>query len=761
MLVDRFNSLRARLDALKAGRPPPVGLLERARALFAKDDGEASLAALVELDRDLERAGVHTAADARLLRELGATKGRLKDLSLGLAQRALAALAQYEEAMAEAERMAALSETPVVLVRQLDEAFSRLARIVKVAAVFERPPAAGAPVEVELYARPRPARLPPPSSARLAIAEFLAERARGAVEDSGQKRRDLDLAYELVLRLSSDAQADRDRIRALRVQLGAARDRVRSSPAVRSFDELIRHLRHTARRDPRTAYKSLRALYDRAVEAGDAALAGVAGQAVQALLPQDARAAAKLVERDEVRRTLGYREPAGLERPDQLPAGGKGGLEDEVADALTQLAFELDEDQQRALELAAGCARYFDVEDSLSEEIVEAELKATRAVQRRVPYPTQTMTYEFTNRVDDLEHFVVSHPGTLILDLAAGRQMVRAYLEEEPPPRPKRVKKTAVRVYVLDASGSMHGARARFRDAILISELNAIRVKAKVGLPFDPLYFSFFNDVPAELSRIDNGADAARHIERLFKESPAEGQTDISLALMAAFDSIGKAQGKDPYLARATVVLVTDGEDGVDLELIRKAKKPYEGLEIDLSFISLGEENPDLKSLVLEQRRGGGRAFYHHLSDSEIQLARTEFDSAWRTLLPAEAPLTDDVLEKLLPHLEALEAIAAGRTGQAPARLDTQFDALFPETPPQGKASAKLTARLVDVLEAVAEAASLAPPDARAAEAVTLLTHLLGVYELTHQQYLSALGTTDEGLQKALARVRLICRPFS
>jgi len=760
MLVDRFNALRERLEALKAGRPPPLGLLGRARALFARDDGEASLDALTELDRDLERAGVQTSADARLLRELGATRGRLKELSIGLKARAEAALAQYEAALAEAERLAALEATPTPLVRQIDDAFVRLARVVKVAAVFDRPVAPLAATEpIEVFPRPRPPRAAAPASARLAVAEFLAERARGAVEDSAQKRRDLELAYEIVLRMSADATADRDRVRSLRLQLGAARDRVRSSPAVKSFDELVRHLRHTARRDPRTAYKSLRALYDRAVEAGDEALANVAGQAVQALVPKDG--AAKLVERDELKRALGYREPTRLDRPEKLPVGGKAGLEDEVADALRQLAFELDEDRQKALELAAGCARYFDVEDALSEEIVEAELKATRAVQRRVPYPTQTMSYEFTNRIDELEHFVIAHPGALILDLAAGRQMVRAFLEEEPPPKPKRVKKTAVRVYVLDASGSMHGARARFRDAILVAELNAIRVKAKVGLPFDPLYFSFFNDVPTELTRVESGEDAARHIDKLFRESPAEGQTDISLALMAAFDSIGKAQGKDPYLSRATVVLVTDGEDGVDLELIRKTKKPYEGLEIDLSFISLGEENTDLKSLVLEQRQGGGRAFYHHLSDAEIQLARTEFDSAWRTLLPSEVPLTDDVLERLLPHLEALEAIASGRPAKAPERLDLQFDALFPETPAKGRAQPKVVARLVDILDAVAEAASLAPADGRAGEAVALLTHLLSVYELTPQRYLEALGANDEALRRALARVRLTCRPFS
>jgi hypothetical protein len=285
-------------------------------------------------------------------------------------------------------------------------------------------------------------------------------------------------------------------------------------------------------------------------------------------------------------------------------------------------------------------------------------------------------------------------------------------------------------------------------------------VKAKVGLPFDPLYFSFFNDTPTELSRVENGTEATRQISKLFQHSQAEGQTDISLALMAAFESIGNAQGRDPYLARATVVLVTDGEDGVDLELLRRTKKPYEGLDIALSFISLGEENPDLKSLVLEQRRAGARAFYHHLSDLEIQLARTEFDSAFRTLLPSDAPMGPDTLEKLLPHLEALEAIVHGRPPTALGRVELQFDALFPRSSsaPLVSVGAQMKTRLLDILEAIAETAALAPADGRAAAAVELLSHLLSVYSIPMARYLEAAG--DGALAKGVERIRLLCKPF-
>lgn len=759
MLALRFNELRARLDALRDGRPPSPGLLARARQLFSRRGPVGSLEELVALDADLDRAGVHTAADARLLRDVGQLRGRLEALRAGLGERAGRSVDQFDRALGAAERLADQAELPEGALAGLERDFARLARVVKVAAVFSAP-ADGLQERFEIYpAAPR--RLPsarPPTLAKVVVAEYLAARARKNVGDSAQKRKDLDLAYELVLVLSAEAGEDKDRLRHLRVELAAARDRVRTSPAVRSLDELVRHLRHTARRDPRTAFRSLRALYDRAVEGGDAEVAKIAADAVRALLPQGSEGG--LLARDQARRLMGWREPARVEAPERLDPGGKGGLDDALGDVLTQLAFELDEDRQRALALASGAARFFDIEGTLSEELVEAATRELRPVQRRVGHPTQAMSYEFTGSLDEIHNFVVSHPGSLVLDLASGRQMVRAYLEEEPPPRPRHIKKTAVRVYVLDASGSMHGARARFRDAILIAELNAIRVKAKVGLPFDPLYFSFFNDSPTELWRVETGAEATRQIDKLFGNSLAEGQTDISLALMSAFESIGSAQGRDPYLARATVVLVTDGEDGVDLELIRRTKKPYEGLDIALSFISLGEENQDLKSLVLEQRRAGGRAFYHHLSDQEIQLARTEFDSAFRTLLPTEAPVGPDTLEKLLPHLEALEALAQGRPLETGARSELQFDTLFPEVgaPPLVTVADGLRLRLLDVLDAIAETVALATADRRAAEAVDLLAHLLAVYGVPVARYLQALG--EPSLARAVARLRLVCRPF-
>nr|WP_246357651.1 vWA domain-containing protein [Pyxidicoccus fallax] len=755
-MARRLTELRRRLDALRQPAPTPGGWRAWTLGRRARNPEDLALPVLTALDRELDRVGVHTAADAQLLRELGVRKGRAGKLAEGLQSRARQALEEMEECVLRVERAWRAGEPPPGALTLLEKAFVQLARAVKVAELFSRPPSPDADDAFEIFVRPQAAwKDRPPTSARMAAAEFFAERARENTGDVVQKRRDLDLAHELLLRLGADH--DRERGLALRRQVVEARERARSVPAVRSLDELVRHVRHTARREPQVAYRSLRGLYERALEAGDVELANAARTALEPLLPrrQNLSALVERAERDSLTQWFG-------ETPEQ---GGGEPAPPRPDELLADLAFSLKPEQLSTFELAAGCARYFDVEDALSEEIVLADTRTARPVPRRVPYPTQTMTFETTGSLHEVHNFVITDPRMLLSDLAANRQLVRAYLEDEPPPRPRKVKRTAVRVYVCDASGSMHGGRARFRDAIVIAELNNLRVKARRGEQFDPLYFSFFNDVPTELARVDTAVEATRQIEKLFRESPAEGQTDITLALMSAFDSIRAAQGRDPYLARATVVLITDGEDRVDLDLIRRTRAPMGALDIALSFISLGEENPDLRMLVKEQRAAGGRAFYHHLSDEEIQWARTEFDTPWRTLLPGDVPATADALEQLAPHLDALEAVAAGRGAPAQVAVDASFDALFPETPSAAPGtevpSPDVVNRVVDILGALVEAASLAPADRRASESVVLLQHLLSVYGLTPARYLSALSAGGLPVREALDRVRLLCRPFS
>ena len=764
MLGSRLARLRLRLDALQGRVSQPEGLRGWWKGVTSPSEVDLSLPTVTALDRALERVGVHTLADARLLLELGVKKGRVGALATGLGERANESLEEFERTLDAVEKMHQSGRTPPGARTALERGFVQLARVLRVADLFLSPSPATPSEALEIFARPASAghEQGAPSKARMAVAEFLARRARATVDDVVQKRRDLDIAHELLLRIGMEH--DRERGVALRHEVAQARERVREVPATRSVAALVEQVRLSATREPHLAWRSLKGLYDRALEAREPEIAAAARAALAPLLParDSLRALLESSEREELRHWFGESVPPSAEEPEL--ARQQGSSPDEL---LADLAFSLRPEQRAAFELAAGCARYFDVEDVLSDEIVEVNTRKVRPVPRQVPYPTQNMTFERTGGLHDVHNFVISDPRMLVYDLAAHRQMVRAYLEDEPPPESKKKKRTAVRVYVCDASGSMHGPRARFRDALIIAELNNLRVKVRQGKPFDPLYFSFFNDIPTELSRVDTALQATRQIEKLFHHSPAEGQTDISLALMSAFDSIRAARGRDPYLARATVVLITDGEDRVDMELIRRTRAPMDSLDIALSFVSLGEENPDLKSLVEEQRARGGRAFYHHLSDREIQWARTEFDSPWRTLLPRDVPVTPEAIDALAPHLAALEALAAGRAlPTAALASEASFDALFPEPERLSREEARevpgpeVGERVADILDALVEAAALAPADRRATESVVLLRHLLEVYQIPPARYLATLATRGPDLHGRLTRVRLLCRPF-
>lgn len=338
-----------------------------------------------------------------------------------------------------------------------------------------------------------------------------------------------------------------------------------------------------------------------------------------------------------------------------------------------------------------------------------------------------------------------------------------ARLEAVLLPGPRHPPNRAVRVYVLDASGSMMGARARFRDALLVAELNNLRVKSSRRLPVDPLYFSHFNEVPTDLSRVDDAADASREMADLLAHTRAERKTDITLALLTAFNEVQAARGRGPYLSRATVVLVTDGEDRVNLEKVRTARKPVEDVEIVLSLVALGAENADLWGLVEEQRALEGRSFYHHLSDPEISSVKTAFETRFRTLLPRNVQPDRAALESLQPHLDALAALASGRAG-APAPLAPgAFEALFPAGPALppgvGPAPPELQARAAELLDAVAEAALLVPLDGRAAEAVALLHNLLAAYGVPAPEFQRALAGGGQRVAGALATLRRVCLP--
>src|SRR2546430_1945694 len=104
MLEESLVQIRFRLDALRGGQARPVGLWERAKDLFQRPESLEPMGALQALDRELDQIGIHTSADALLLRALSASRGRAAELARGLTGRASEAMAEYQERLRIAER---------------------------------------------------------------------------------------------------------------------------------------------------------------------------------------------------------------------------------------------------------------------------------------------------------------------------------------------------------------------------------------------------------------------------------------------------------------------------------------------------------------------------------------------------------------------------------------------------------------------------------------------------------------------------------
>src|SRR3954464_10991933 len=103
MLDGSLVQLRFRLDALKAGPGGPLGLWERAVELFSRPEAMEPMPVLQALDRELDQVGIHTSADALLLKALSANRGRVGQLASGLTRRAEEALEEYRDRLRRAE----------------------------------------------------------------------------------------------------------------------------------------------------------------------------------------------------------------------------------------------------------------------------------------------------------------------------------------------------------------------------------------------------------------------------------------------------------------------------------------------------------------------------------------------------------------------------------------------------------------------------------------------------------------------------------
>lgn len=455
-----------------------------------------------------------------------------------------------------------------------------------------------------------------------------------------------------------------------------------------------------------------------------------------------------------------------------------------------------------------GC---FEVGGTLAPVRVHEESRRVRVVD----HPTQDLVLVTSSDATDLPSAIIDDPRGVILALAEGRLLARKYRKIETI-RTTRTRLTGeARVYVLDGSDSMlmgasgraAGARARMRDALLLAELATLFRRTTEGARDARvvLFYRYFTKALGDVTRVATPAEATRAMAEVVG-TPRHGGTNIEAALLASFDQIREARAIDPDLARAQIVLVTDGEAPVDEAAVIAAREREGDFPIGVSVVALGEENPVLRRLVARQRARGEPAFYHFVSDAELgAIVSGERASSVPIHMPAVADLegasaalsrelggiideidtldrrrseqgharatseamgTADADSLALAGLPSTETEGERARREARARderaLALRFDAWFPASNSMeakaGEASTEDVEAALIVLSALAEVLNdlLGTPAERQADAIEILERLLPDARLSPARYRSVVASRPPSIARAIDAVRRI-----
>ncbi len=181
-----------------------------------------------------------------------------------------------------------------------------------------------------------------------------------------------------------------------------------------------------------------------------------------------------------------------------------------------------------------------------------------------------------------------------------------------------------ISIVLYDTSGSMSGDPAAFQAGLIgaftgralsdTSPNGRIRHKVVI-LPFD--------SVPQTPVVVDSQAKALEIIENYKKElSNTMGGTNITAALNQAFALIADAQNRngDP-LASANIILMTDGDDSVDIEALEAARGAIDrATPLQMMFIAINKTNPSLRNFAIESDKiNVKRGFYEEFDSQKIR----------------------------------------------------------------------------------------------------------------------------------------------
>ena len=747
------------------------------------------------------------------------------------------AIAELEDNVALAERACAVNGQ--VAVAQLSW-MQRLARVLGL--VLRATRATGSARGLQLSAAIHPLALAPPLTIagtpdsepsggetvdlaattlvdlQLSAIDHIIEAAQAETGFIERRRRLLEAARRLLLdadaALPLDPEGARLRKRYLAEEI-AHLDRVQAAGISARVGLLHQARSALSRKQRQRLHAALVAMEGFALAAGDSAVSERASRALALLerggddkSPQafaaSLRRSASEIYGEEVNGAIGKAYHAARTELDEAKRPG----DEELADLAA--AYLAPGGEQSTLSAMLSVDGLFDVGAPLNP----VRARESETVARLVPFPTEEMVLARARGLEDLPAALIEDPRTLLMDLAAGRLLTRKYVHHEERQRERTELVGEVRVYLLDGSTSMlqdgvAGGRARMRDAILVAELSTLLERFRHPQRYTRvvLYYRYFTKLIQPLRRVSQADEALAALGDVLG-SPRLGGTDIEKALCSSFDTIREAQGRDPELAQAQIVLITDGMSVVRESAVRRARERIGALPVGVSVIALGEENRALRGLVARQRALGQRAFYHFVDDATLaELCEGQLDRR-RTLhlfggdqIDTAAELSTE-LEAVLHELADLERErlrVARRTHQdtcdddrSPERLSSAVAAepsrregrqaqmaaaerdrravlqrylrWFPPPRPQQELDAidadEVAATLV-VLATVAEVLGELGGDelSRKADAIDIVERLLPDARLSPERFRAVLWAGGDEVDEALAVVHRVCGP--
>jgi hypothetical protein len=439
-----------------------------------------------------------------------------------------------------------------------------------------------------------------------------------------------------------------------------------------------------------------------------------------------------------------------------------------------------------AVQLLLGATRLADALLETGGGLSQARFLADDRALDVVRTPAERMHLLPAQGVDDLAAAVIDDPRRLLHQLASGELLTRRYVRPRQTDRRQGGPSAEVRLFLLDGSSSMQGARARMRDAVILAEIAALAERlSRGGRARQLLYYRFFHDESEPLRRVRTLAEASEAMLDVIA-TERSGGTDLEGAIADALRELEWAEKNDVALTRAQIVLVSDGEASVDPEVLHALAESL-GVPLRLSIVALGDDGPSLRSLADAQRRRGARVFHHHLSDAALEawqerLAPTLTERTRRSAreLALEEPLPAPTLEAGAPEdprvleLALAEVALEGESLEAHTRvrlealrrdvraLEARFDRFFPAIASGPTTTGTHDAEeLAFALDALASLESLDDPSAsrldRMSDAIALLVRLLARRGITPRRWDALLATHGARLREPIQHLRARC----